>query len=460
MATEENTDTAEEGNLEESAMRRAIAGAAIGHALEWFDFGVYGYFAVTIGEVFFPSDSSSGALLKTFAIFAVAFVARPFGSLVFGPLGDKIGRSWVLVTTILMMSAATFLVGVLPTYEMVGIWSPIALLVLRLIQGFSTGGEYGSAATYIAESAADDRRGFMGSWLEVGTMAGYTLAAVLAVLLTGFLSEEALQSWGWRIPFLVGLPLGAVGLWLRTNLEDSPAFNAVKSEGKAEKAPLLWTIRHAWRSMLLCIGMVIMLNVAYYTVLKYMPTYFKDELGMSKFNSDLVSMGITVGILVLVPLLGPISDRIGRKPVWLTASGGFILLSTPAFYLMSLGSFWWTFLGLGILGFFTAVVASVVASTLPAIFRTQVRSTGFSISYNFSTAAFGGTAPLFITWLISRFDSHYIPAFYLMIAAAIAIIPTLKIQETAGAPLLGSRPMSGRRSRPRRRRVVQPRDLG
>src|SRR5699024_827822 len=155
--------------------------------------------------------------------------------LVFGPLGDKIGRSWVLVTTILMMSAATFLVGVLPTYEMVGIWSPIALLVLRLIQGFSTGGEYGSAATYIAESAADDRRGFMGSWLEVGTMAGYTLAAILAVLLTGFLSEEALQSWGWRIPFLVGLPLGAVGLWLRTNLEDSPAFNAVKSEGKAEK---------------------------------------------------------------------------------------------------------------------------------------------------------------------------------------------------------------------------------
>src|SRR5699024_1233022 len=213
-------------------------------------------------------------------------------------------------------------------------------------------------------------------------MSGYTLAALLAVILNAFLSHDQLYTWGWRIPFLCALPLGAVGAWLRASLEDSPAFNTIKSQGKAEKAPLMWTIRHAWRAMLLCIGMVVMLNVAYYTVLKYMPSYLKTELGISKFDSDLVSLCVLVGIAILLPFLGALSDRIGRRPVWLMASGGFILFSIPAFYLMQLGSIWWAFGGLAIIGFFTAFVGSVVASTLPGIFRTSTRNTGFSISYN------------------------------------------------------------------------------
>ncbi len=294
MATDE--DTGQEGTIEvdESAMRRAVAAGAIGNALEWFDFGVYGYFAVIIGDVFFSGGGSTGGLLKAFAVFATAFIARPFGSFVFGPLGDKVGRRRIMVVTIFLMSVSTTLVGVLPTHAVAGFWAPIGLLILRLIQGFSTGGEYGSVATYIAESAADDRRGFWGSGMEVGTMTGYFLAAALAVVLTAFLSDDALHAWGWRVPFLCALPLGAVGAWLRVGLEESRAFNVVKAEGKAEKAPLLWTLRHAWRSMLLCFGMVIMLNVAYYTVLKYMPSYFKTELGVSKFNSDLISLGVLV----------------------------------------------------------------------------------------------------------------------------------------------------------------------
>lgn len=450
MVTTENEPQHDgDNNMDESAMRRAIAAGAIGNALEWFDFGVYGYFAVIIGDVFFASGSSTAELLKAFAVFATAFAARPFGSFFFGPLGDKIGRSRVLIITIFLMSGATTLVGILPTYAMVGIWAPIGLLVLRLIQGFSTGGEYGSAATYIAESAADDRRGLMGSGLEVGTMVGYSLAAILAVLLNLFLSDEALHSWGWRVPFLCALPLGAIGAWLRLNLEDSPAFKALESAGEAEKAPLLWSIRHAWRSMLACIGMVIMLNVAYYTVLKYMPSYLKTELGISKFDSNLVSLCVLLGIMVVIPFMGALSDRVGRRPIWFAASAGFILLSIPAFYLMQLGSLWLAFAGLAIIGFFTAFVGSVVASTLPAIFFTAVRNTGFSISYNVSTALFGGTAPLIITWLISIFDNDYIPAFYLMAAAAIAIIPTIKIMETAGMPLQGSKSMRGQRSRTR-----------
>lgn len=448
-------------NVDESAMRRSVTGGALGNALEWFDFGVYGYFAVVIGEVFFPTEGTMASLLRSFAVFAVAFVARPFGSFVFGPLGDKIGRSRVMVMTILLMSAATALVGVLPTYAMIGVWAPVLLVILRLIQGFSAGGEYGSAATYICESAPDDRRGFLGSFLEVGTMTGYSLAAILSLILSAFLGDEAWHTWGWRVPFLCAIPLGAVGAWIRVKLEDSPAFNELRESGESEKTPLRATFRSAWRTMLLCVGMVVMLNVAYYTVLKYMPSYLTTQLGMSETTSLLLSLAILIGILILLPLLGWLSDKIGRKPIWYGASAGFILLSYPAFYLMHMSSAWLPFVGLAIIGLFTAFVGSVVASTLPAIFRTNVRNGGFSISYNVSTAAFGGTAPFVITWLISVFGYDYILAFYLMAAGAVAVFPVIRIRETAGAPLLGSKSLLGRHSRKRTLRpAVEPRELG
>lgn len=470
MAAEESSqhEVYEEGgeiyetqsNVDESAMRRAVAAGALGNALEWFDFGVYGYFAIVIGEVFFPTEGTMASLLRSFAVFAVAFVARPFGSLVFGPLGDKIGRKRVMVVTIGLMTVATALVGVLPTYAMVGIWAPIGLVILRLLQGFSAGGEYGSVATYICESSPDDRRGFFGSFLECGTMIGYILAAVLAVVLSAFLGDEAWHTWGWRVPFLCAIPLGAVGAWLRLKIEDSPAFQELQDAGESEKTPLRMTFKSAWRTMLLCVGLVIMLNVAYYTVLKYMPSYLTTRLDMSEFKADMLSLGILVFILILLPFLGWLSDKIGRKPIWYAASAGFIGLCYLAFYLMHLGG-WLPYVGLLMIALFTAFVGSVVASTLPAIFRTNVRNGGFSIAYNLSTAAFGGTAPFVITWLISITGYDYIPAFYLMAAGAIALVATLQIRETAGAPLLGSKSLLGARSRKRmRRRVVEQRELG
>src|SRR5699024_7591751 len=201
--------------------------------------------------------------------------------------------------------------------------------------------------------------------------------------------------------------------------------------GESEKTPLRATFKSAWRTMLLCVGLVIMLNVAYYMVLKYMPSYLTSRLGMSEFQADLMSLGVLVFILVLLPFLGWLSDQVGRKPMWFAASAGFILLDYLAFWLMHLGGSWLPFLGLAILAFFTAIVGSVVASTLPALFRTNVRNGGFSISYNVSTAAFGGTAPFIITWLISIFDYDYIPAFYMMAAGTVALIAALRIRETA-----------------------------
>lgn len=432
--------------IDDSVMHRAIAGAATGNALEWFDFGVYGYFATTIGHVFFPTESSTAALLSSFAVFASAFLARPFGSLFFGPLGDRIGRSGVLITTILLMSVGTALVGVLPSYEAIGIWSPVLLVALRMLQGFSTGGEYGSAATFIVEYAPDDRRGFLASFLEFGTLTGYSFAAILALVLDGTLGEDAMQSWGWRVPFLMAAPLGIFGVWLRLKLEDSPAFKELQDSGEVETAPFRSLFKFHWRTMLLCLGLVVVLNVAYYTVLKYMPSYFTSQLGISEFNSVLLSLGILLGMLVLVTPLGRLSDRIGRKPLLYVACGGLIVFAIPAFYLMSLNSLWLAFAGLAIVGFFVVFLSGVMPSTLPAIFRTNVRNGGFTISYNLSTALFGGTAPFLITWLISVTDNNYIPAFYLMIAAGIALIPLVQLRESANAPLLGSKPRHGHRS--------------
>lgn len=428
--------------VDDSTIRRAIAAAAIGNGLEWFDFGVYGYFAVIIGHVFFPAHSATASLLSAFAVFAVAFVARPLGSFFFGPLGDKIGRSGVLVTTILMMSGATVAVGLLPSYDAIGIWAPIGLVVLRLIQGFSTGGEYGSAATFIAEYAPDERRGFFASWLELGTLAGYSLAAILAAVLTALLSSEAMLSWGWRIPFLMAAPMGVFGLYLRLRLEDSPAFNQAREAGEVAQAPLRETLTEHWRAMVLCFGIVIVWNVAYYTALKYMPSYLTVRLNIGETQALLLSLGVLVGMMVLLTFIGRLSDRIGRKPVLLTACIGLLLFSYPAFALMQ-GGAGLEFAGLAIIGFFVVLLSGTLPATLPAIFSTRVRNGGFTIAYNLSTSLFGGTAPLVITYLISVSGSNYIPAYYLMAAAAIAITPILLIRETAGLPLAGSEAIHG-----------------
>lgn len=433
-----STETMGSQQISETQARKAVSAAALGNAMEWFDFGTYGYLAVILGEVFFPSESTTESLLKVFGVFASAFVVRPLGGLFFGPLGDKIGRNRVLVITILLMSGATFAIGLLPSYQAVGIWAPIGLIFFRLIQGFSAGGEYGGAATFMAEYAPDKKRGFLVSWLEFGTLGGYALSAILITVLTYSLSTEAMHSWGWRIPFLCAAPLGIIGLYLRLKLEDTPVFQQLEEAGKVSKSPLRKVFVLHWRLLLLCIGLVLVLNVAYYTVLKYLPSYLITRLGLSEFKSFLLSLGMLIGMMALVTFIGRLSDRVGRKPVLLAACIGFILLSYPAFYLMLMGESGLTFLGLSVLGLMVVLLAGAMPAALPAIFPTDVRYSGFAVAYNISSALFGGTAPFMITYLISITQNNFIPAFYLMAAAAIAIVPILLIRETAKRPLPGS----------------------
>ncbi len=419
-----------------STVRKAVGAAAIGNATEWFDFAAYSYVVVYIGMNFFPESSGTARTLEAFIVFAASFLLRPLGGLFFGPLGDRIGRKRVLATTILLMAGATFAIGILPTYGQIGFWATALLVAARMVQGFSTGGEYGGAATFMSEYAPYRRRGFLGSFLEFGTLGGFSLGAITSTALIITLSEDAMTTWGWRIPFLIALPLGMIGLYLRLKLDETPAFQ--EQDVDREHSPLREVFTDHWRDMLVCFGFVILLNIAVYTMLTYMPTYLTQVLDISETTGLLLIIAAQLGMMAVILPMGALSDRIGRKPLLLTGCLGFLVLSWPAFWLLSLGSALTTALGLVILSFFLVCLLCLLGGTLPAIFETRVRYSGFAISYNVSTSLFGGTAPAVVTYLITQTGDQFIPAYYLMLAAAVSLVPILLMKETSGKPLRGT----------------------
>ncbi|MGH3319718.1 MAG: MFS transporter [Streptosporangiaceae bacterium] len=424
--------------IDRSVVRRAVGAAAMGNAMEWYDFGVYAYLATTIGAVFFPGSGTTQTI-ESFATIAVAFILRPVGSVFFGPLGDKFGRQRVLVTTMLLMAVASFLVGVLPSYDQVGLWAPVALLALRMLQGFSTGGEYGGAATFIAEYTPDDRRGFWCSFLEFGTTLGYTLGAAIVTALQLVLPDAAMSAWGWRVPFLLALPIGTIGLYLRMKLEDTPAFEQLDTS-QMSRFPLTEIVRNAWRSILQCMGLVLVYNIIVYTVESYMPTYLSQVLHIGDTAGLLMVLGLFVLIMAVINQVGRWSDHVGRKPLLVAADVGIIVLAYPAFLLMSQGQLALTIIGLLILGALLVLMLAVMSATLPAMFHTKYRYGGLSIGYNLSTALFGGTAATVLSSVIAATGMDIFPAFYLMAAAVVSLVPILTLAETAKKPLQGSAP--------------------
>jgi len=433
-------------SVSESTLRRAIAAAAIGNCMEWFDFGVYSYVAAIIGKVFFPSDNTTTELLSSFGTFAVAFLARPFGGFFFGPLGDKVGRQSVLAATILMMAASTFVVGVLPGYASIGIWAPIALVLARLVQGFSTGGEYGGAATFMVEYAPNHRRGFHCSWLAFGTLAGFALGAGLVTIFTFFLSSDAMNSWGWRVPFLAAGPLGIIGVYLRFRLEDTPAFKKLQEHEPAKSGSHIRELLRQlyelhtryWRELLIVIGFVVLLNVADYEFLSYMPSYLQHTLHLGEKTGLLLVILIMLVMMVLVVPVGLLTDKVGGKRLLMISCVGFLVLSYPAIRMIASGSIPWAIGGLLILGLLLVVLLGAQPSMLPAQFPTRVRFGGFAVGYNVSTSAFGGTAPLAVTWLVAMTGNDTMPGYYLIAAAAVAFVPIYMMRRTTGRPLRGS----------------------
>jgi metabolite-proton symporter len=420
-------------------LKKAIAASAIGNATEWFDYGIYAYGVTYISAAIFPGDTESATLLALMT-FAVSFLVRPLGGLIWGPLGDRLGRKHVLAITILMMSGATLCVGLVPTYDSIGLWAPVLLVLLRMIQGFSTGGEYGGAATFMAEYAPSRRRGFLGSFLEFGTLSGFSLGALLMLGFSLVLGDDAMHAWGWRLPFLVAAPLGIVGLYLRTRLEDTPVFRELEAAGEKEEDTTTQfkdLLAGYWKPILRLGGMVVALNVVNYTLLTYMPTYLQKEIGLSADQSLVVPIIGMLMMMVFLPFAGAFSDRVGRKPLWWFSLTGLFIAGVPMFLLMGT-SLLGAVVGFAVLGLLYVPQLATISATFPAMFPTQVRYAGFAIAYNVSTSLFGGTAPAVNDWLTQKTGNQLMPAYYMMAACVIGAIALLKVPETTRCPLNGT----------------------
>ncbi|MEU7488811.1 MFS transporter [Streptomyces sp. NPDC042319] len=417
------------------ALRRSVVAGAIGVFVHWFDWAAYAYLAGTVATVFFPAEDSTTGLLAVFGVFAVSFGIRPIGAMVFGPLGDKIGRKRTLSLVIFMMSGATLTIGLLPGYASIGIAAPILLVALRLVQGFAAGGEFGSAASFLAESAPRRRRGFGVSWLEVGSLLGFLAGSFVFLLLSTGLDDGQLTSWGWRIPFLVSAPLGVIGVIIRNKIEDTPEYRALEANDAVPSSPVRELFRSHKRQLLQAAGLMTAMHVPFYMVLTYLVTYETDHLGHSADSAALLSTVISLLGLVLVPVFGHLSDRVGRKPVFVGATVALLVVSTPAFLLMRAGPAGTWAAGL-LLGVILAAILGTYAVWSAETFPTRTRQSGLSIAYNLTAALFAGTVPYVMTVLISATGSTLVPGPYLMVFAVGGLIAALSLKETKGSALL------------------------
>jgi MFS transporter, MHS family, proline/betaine transporter len=402
-----------------STMKRAMAAGIIGHFVEWYDYGVYAYVATTLAAVFYASSDPTAALLAVFATFAVAFFARPLGGLFFGSLADRIGRQRCLAAVVILMSLSTFAIGVLPGYATVGVVAPVLLLGARVLQGFSAGGEIAGAASFVNEYAPRNKRGLLSSLLPAASATGLLFGAVLLTILTATLSEDEMTSWGWRVPFLIALPLGAIGLYLRLKIEDTPMFRALVSAAEADPTPLRSSFREQFKWIAVAFGATLTYGVGFYTVMSYMPTYLKEVTDFGAGAMFVVTAAVLLAHIVALPLWGTLSDRIGRRPVLIAASLALVVVTYPAFLLIAQGRNMFVAIFAGaVMGALIAAGAAPLFAFMAEMFPTRLRTSSVSIGYNASVMLFGGTAPFIATFLIDRTGSNVAPSFYLVAAAA------------------------------------------
>ena len=418
------------------ALRRSVAAGAVGVFVHWFDWAAYAYLATTIASVFFPAQDPTAGLLSVFAVFAVSFGIRPVGALVFGPLGDKIGRRRTLSIVIFVMSGATLAIGLLPGYATIGVAAPVLLVLARLIQGFAAGGEFGSAASFLAEFSPRRRRGFGVSWLEVGSLLGFLAGSFVFLVLSTALTDDQLATWGWRVPFLIAAPLGVIGFIIRNKIEDTPEYRTLAATDNIARSPVRALFRNHIRQILQAGGIMTMMHVTFYTVLTYLVTYQTDYLGYSADAAALISTVVSLLGLLLVPAFGALSDRIGRKPVMVGAALALLVGSYPAFLLMGTGSMTAAVVASVGLGVILAAILGTHAVWSAEIFPTRTRQGGLSIAYNVAAALFAGTVPYLMTVLITTTGSVLVPGPYLMVAAVIGLVAALSMRETAGSALL------------------------
>nr|WP_170949075.1 MFS transporter [Rhodococcus sp. 06-621-2] len=412
-----------------------MLGAATGNFVEWYDFFIYGSLAAVIAPLFFPSENPTNSLLAAFAVYGAAFAARPLGAVLFGGLGDRIGRRRTLVFVIALMSACSVGIGLLPTYQSIGLAAPILLVLMRLGQGLSAGGEFGGAAAFVVEHAPAHRRGLYGSWLSVGLGAGLATGAALGALISALTTAEQMSSWGWRIPFLVALPLGLIALYLRSQAEESPHFEAMRAAGKTKSAPVLSVLRTHPRQIILGFGILAAVAVPTYIMFVYVPTYLVLGQGLS-LNLSLVLILCAQAVYIpTLPLMGRLSDSIGRKPLMLGGSAAQLVLGYPIFVMLGSGSFIAALVAFVLFALAAAPLNAQLATFISELFPTSVRAGGAAVTYTIGNVIFGGGTPFLMTWLSDITGNDRLPGFFIVGAGVIAIVAVSMLKETSRTDL-------------------------
>jgi MHS family proline/betaine transporter-like MFS transporter len=416
---------------------KILIATLIGNFTEWFDFAVYGAVAVTLGKVFFPSQDPVVSLLASLGVFGVAFLFRPVGGMVLGSIGDRFGRRTALSAAIIGISAATTLIAVLPSYASIGFWAPLLLILLRCVQGVSAGGEWTTAGAFLAEYAPRNRRGFWLSAISVSAGLALAIGGISVLILQLNLTPEQMQTWGWRIPFLVAAPLGLIGLYLRLKLDETPVYKQLREQHHVTQTPLRDAIRNQKREIGIAFVCASITGIGLY----YFATYFVNTLstgtkGIGRTNALLISAVALLVYVALCPLVGSLSDRFGRRPFYIGGCVGMVVLAWPIFALVSTGSTGLALVGLLLFAVPQSALNTMVSVTLVELFPPQTRSSGAALAYGLGLGPIAGTAPLVATALLTGTGSWIGPAAYLVTFAVIAAVVLAKfLPETRGRSL-------------------------
>lgn len=412
-----------------SQMNKVIASTMVGNGLEWYDYALYGTFTALISKHFFPAGNDAVALIATFGIFAIGFLMRPIGAMFFGAIGDKLGRKNALALSIMMMAFPTACIGLLPTYASIGIWAPILLTVIRLVQGVAVGGEFGGSIVYLVEHAEPHNRNYIGSLSMLSMLIGLLSGAMMATALAAFMSPEDFDRYGWRIPFILGFFIGVVGLYIRSKLDESPVFIEAQAAGHVSEAPIKEAFKDDMQEILLGIGAYLAVTIPFYIQTVFMPSFMVKFLSFTQAEALwLFTLSLTT-MMIVAPISAKLADKHDRELLLKMVLIAYVLFAVPYVMLLDYKTFTFALISQVTFSLILGAYIAPIPTMVVELFPTKTRYTGMSLACNLAAAIFGGTAPIVVTKLLTFTDSHLPIAFYIMLAATFSFVAVTMIKK-------------------------------